>query len=255
MDSIEEKILRYQCAGGEGMEALFQEIYAYYLPKISGVISSKIWNKQDAEDVQQECQFALWNQMKAGKWNPVNGTFDKYLNGIIHNKITDYYDSHHKQEENEEHGLFDPQKGDTPPDKKKEFGVEDSEPPENKLLEFGVTWNALLKSCELSACNPGEKSVVLRFGLDHRLPDNKNAANEAMSSLKEILTRAYTLTPQERALFARMLVRAASLSRPQLGVASRKSSTINYPLHGNLFTQSQNARRRAAIWQFWANMS
>ena len=54
--------MRYQQAGKQD-EELFQEIYDVFKPMIHGMVSNKITNAADAEDIVSECVIALWRAL------------------------------------------------------------------------------------------------------------------------------------------------------------------------------------------------
>jgi hypothetical protein len=225
MESLEEKVLRYQRTGNRD-EELFQEIYDIFKLRIEGMIFSKISNQEDRKDVASECVIALWKALKI--WTPAKGPFAAYFGRAIINKRNDYLERYYDRREEEDSEFLNPTPDETPLDHKKELAHLDSKPSGSKLSEFYVTWNALLKSCENLALYPVEKYKIVGLGLVHRRSESQSAAHKEISSSDEDSSIAITLKPQEKALLARMLVRLLPNLEQRIEPAVRKQHPVVY---------------------------
>ena len=75
--------------------AVFQEIYAFYLPKVYTYMSYRVGRVQDAEDLVSSVFLKVVEQLGKFQWRG-EGSFTAWLFKIAHNQIVD----HHRQHQN-----------------------------------------------------------------------------------------------------------------------------------------------------------
>lgn len=106
MDKLNEKKILKKISEGN-IQAENALINAYY-PKVRMIVGMRVHNKEDRQEILNDVFIGLMEKLKNGGFDPEKGSsLSGYINGIIHNTISqylkDYYSANSRREKLNEH--------------------------------------------------------------------------------------------------------------------------------------------------------